>query len=76
MKNKVNFVDDTIIAVEGIGDLSIERRDGRDYLIKDVLYIRGIMCNILIIVQLLEKGYKIHMENKMLRIMVQTKLWS
>lgn len=38
-------------------------------LIKDVLYISGIQCNLLSIGQLLEKGYKIHMENKALRVM-------
>lgn len=44
IKNKVNFMDDTTLAVEGIDDVSIERRDGKHCLIKDVLYILEIKC--------------------------------
>lgn len=43
--------------------------DGGNSLIKDVLYIPIIKCNILSIFQLLDKDYKIHMETKMLHIM-------
>lgn len=50
--------------VDGIGDVLIMRRDGGHSLIKDVLYILGIKCNLLSIGQLLEKDYKTHMENK------------
>lgn len=39
MKNKVKFMDDVILTVEGISDVSIERMNGGDSLIKDVLYI-------------------------------------
>lgn len=38
-------------------------------MIKDILYISGIKCNLLSIGQFLEKGYKIHMENKGLRVL-------
>lgn len=69
MKSEVKLADDTALAVEGIGDVLIERRDGRNSWINDVLYILRIKCNILSIGQLLEKGYKIHMENKELRVM-------
>ncbi|XP_050890542.1 uncharacterized protein LOC127095947 [Lathyrus oleraceus] len=69
MKNKIKLADDTTLAAEGICDVSIERRDDRHGLVKDVLYILKIKCNILSIVQLLEKGYNIHMENKVLRVM-------
>lgn len=69
MKNKVKFADDTTLAVKGISDVSIKRGDGGHYLIKDVLNIIGIKCNLLCIFQFLGKDYKIHMENKMLRVM-------
>lgn len=69
MKNKVKFADDIILAAGGIGDVLIMRRDGGYSLIKDVLYIPGIKCNLLSIGQFLEKGYKIHMENKGMRVM-------
>lgn len=69
MKNEVKFADDTTLVEEVMYDVSIERRDNEHSLIKDVLYIPRIKCNLINIGQLLEKDYKIHMENKMLRFM-------
>lgn len=68
-KNKVKFTDDTTLASYGISDVLIMRRDGGHSLIKDVSYILGIKCNLLSIGELLEKGYKIHMESKRLCVM-------
>lgn len=64
MKNKVMFADDTTLEADGIDDVLIVRRDAGYSLIKYVLYILGIKFNLLCIGQLLEKRYKIHMENK------------
>lgn len=69
MKNKVKFMDDNTQAIEGISDVSIKQKHGENSLIKNVLYIQGIKCNLLSIGQLLERNYKIHMENKMLKVM-------
>lgn len=69
MKNKVKFANDTTLMAEGIGDVLIMKGDDGHSLIKDVFYIPGIKCNLLSIGQLLEKGYKIHMENKGLRVL-------
>lgn len=69
MKNKVKFMDDTTLAAERISDVLIERRDGKCSLIKDVLYILEIKCNLLCIGQFLDKDNKIHMENKTLHVM-------
>jgi hypothetical protein len=55
MKNKVKFVGDTTLAVEGISDVSIKRMNGGNSLIKDVLYIPKIKCNLLSIGQFLGK---------------------
>lgn len=75
MKNKVKFADDTTLVAEGIGEVSIERRDGRHSLIKNVLYIPEINCILLSLFQLLENGYKIHMENKVLHLMVENRVF-
>ncbi|XP_050884870.1 uncharacterized protein LOC127087999 [Lathyrus oleraceus] len=69
MKNKVKFADDTILMVDEIDDVLIMIRDDGYSLIKDVWYILRIKCNLLSIFQFLEKGYKIHMENKGLHVM-------
>lgn len=69
MKNKVKFTNDTTLKDDGINDIFITRRDSGHSLIKDVLYIPGIKCNLLSICQFLVNDYKIHMENKALSIM-------
>ncbi|XP_050914845.1 uncharacterized protein LOC127129761 [Lathyrus oleraceus] len=69
MKNKVKFANDTTLATNAISDVLIMRRDVGHSLIKYVLYIPRIKCNLLIIGQLLDKGYKIHMKNKGLCVM-------
>ncbi|MCI02728.1 hypothetical protein A2U01_0023762 [Trifolium medium] len=66
--NNVKFADNNSLAVQGIGDVSIKRKDGKCSVISVVLYIPGMKCNLLSIGQLLEKDYKIVMENKILNV--------
>ncbi|XP_050902007.1 uncharacterized protein LOC127109385 [Lathyrus oleraceus] len=68
-QSKVKFVDDTTLSAEGVGDVLIGKRNGGYSRIKDVLYIPGIKCNLLSIGQLLEREYKIRLEDKILRIL-------
>ena len=68
-KNRVKFADDTTLVVGSVGDVLIMKKDGNNSLIKYMLYIPRIKCNLLSIGQLLEKNYMIHMENKILRIL-------
>lgn len=69
MKNKVKFRDDNTLATKGVVGISIKRKNGEHSLIKDVLYIPRIKCNLLSIDQFLKRNYKIHMENRVLEIM-------
>jgi hypothetical protein len=66
--NNVRFADDSTVAVKGIGDVSIKRKDGKHSLISNVLYILGMKCNLLSIGQFLEKDFKIVMEKKLLNV--------
>ncbi|XP_050888669.1 uncharacterized protein LOC127093811 [Lathyrus oleraceus] len=68
-ESKVKFTDDTTLSAEGVGDVLIGKRNGGHSRIKDVLYILGIKCNLLSIGQLLERGYKIRLEDKILRVL-------
>ncbi|XP_050898040.1 uncharacterized protein LOC127104946 [Lathyrus oleraceus] len=68
-KSKVKFADDTTLSAEGVGDVLIRKRNGGHSKIKDVLYIPGIKCKLLSIDQLLERGYKIRLEDKILRVL-------
>ncbi|PNX94022.1 equilibrative nucleoside transporter 3-like protein [Trifolium pratense] len=66
--NNVKFADNRSLAVQGIRDVSIKRKDGECSVIFGVLYIPSMTCNLLSIGQLLEKDYKIVMENKLLKV--------
>ncbi|XP_058742106.1 uncharacterized protein LOC131614553 [Vicia villosa] len=66
-KSRVKFADDSTLAAESV-DVLIEKKNGRHSMIKDMLYTPAIKCNLLSIGQLLDKGYKIRLEDKILRV--------
>ncbi|XP_045828918.1 uncharacterized protein LOC123920669 [Trifolium pratense] len=66
--HNVKFADNNSLAVQAIGDVTIKRKDGKCSVISGVLYIPGMKCNLLSIGQLLEKDYRIVMENKLLKV--------
>ena len=68
MKNMVKFANDNTQESEGIGDVMIIRKDGRRSVISNVLYIRGMKRNLLIIGQLVKNNYKVIVEDKMMRV--------
>ncbi|XP_050876974.1 uncharacterized protein LOC127080718 [Lathyrus oleraceus] len=68
-KIKVKFADDTTLSAEGVRDILIGKRNPGHSRIKDVLYIPEIKCKLLSIGQLLERGYKIRLEDKILRVL-------
>lgn len=68
-KSKVKFVDDATLATEGVGDVLIKKKNDGHSMIKGILNIPGIKCNLLSIGQFLERGYKIHMEDKILHVL-------
>src|ERR1051325_6111408 len=68
MKNMVNFSNDNTLAVEGIGDVMIIRKDCKRSVTSNVLYIPGMKRNLLSIGQLVEKNYKVIVKDKMMRV--------
>ena len=67
-KNMVKFANDNTLAAEGIGDVMIIRKDGKKSVISNVLYIPGMKSNSLSIGQLVEKNYKVSIEDKLMRV--------
>ena len=65
---KIRFADDSVVNAEGIGKIKIQSKDGKDSFISDVLYVPNMKSNLISIGQLLEKGYTVRMEDKILRI--------
>ena len=56
MKNKMEFVNDSILAAEDIGDVLIMGKYGKQSLISNILYIPNIKSNRLCFGQLIEKN--------------------
>ena len=54
--------------VEGVGKVMIKKRDGSKCFISGVLYVPGMKSNLLSIGQLLEKGYKMVLEDCTMKV--------
>ncbi|KHN42907.1 hypothetical protein glysoja_046982, partial [Glycine soja] len=68
VNHKVRFADDSTIRVEDHDKVVIKRRDGTVSYIEDVLYVPNMRCNLLSLGQLLEKKYRMVMEDKEMKI--------
>nr|KYP32045.1 Retrovirus-related Pol polyprotein from transposon TNT 1-94 [Cajanus cajan] len=67
-KSKVKFADHSSIDAEGIGKISIQRKDGKHSYISNVLYVPKMKSNLLSLGQLLEKGYTMTLKDKVLKV--------
>ncbi|XP_019465092.1 PREDICTED: uncharacterized protein LOC109363293 [Lupinus angustifolius] len=68
VETRIKFADDSIIKAEGIGKVMIKKKDGSTSYISSVLYVPRMKSNLLSLGQLLEKGYKMRLEEKMLKV--------
>lgn len=62
IKSRVGFADDRTMKVEGVGKVKIKKKDGFVCFISGVPYVPGMKSNLLSIGQLLEKGYRMVLE--------------
>nr|KYP59134.1 Retrovirus-related Pol polyprotein from transposon TNT 1-94 [Cajanus cajan] len=67
-KSKLKFADHSSTDAEGIGKISIQRKDGKHSYISNVLYIPKMKSNLLSLGQLLEKGYTMTLKDKVLKV--------
>ncbi|XP_027187075.1 uncharacterized protein [Cicer arietinum] len=68
VKREIRFADNSYVTAEGIGEVLIQRRDGKQSFICDVLYVPNMKNNLLSLGQLLEKGYSMKMEQGEMRL--------
>ncbi|KAE9602050.1 hypothetical protein Lalb_Chr13g0304251 [Lupinus albus] len=68
IKTKVKFTYDSFINAERIGKSQIQKKNGTTSTISNVLYVPRMKNNLISLGQLLERGYRINMEDKMLKI--------
>lgn len=62
-KNNFKLDDNSSLQAEGIGDIIIQRINGAKIMIKDVLYVARMKCNLLSVGQLVEKGFLVVMKD-------------
>ncbi|XP_050918917.1 uncharacterized protein LOC127136402 [Lathyrus oleraceus] len=67
-KSKVNLVDDSSLQVEGTGNIVIQRNNGGKAMMKYVLNVHGIKCNMLSVEQLVKKGFSVIMKDGALEL--------
>ena len=71
MKNMVEFANDNTLAAKGIGDVLIIRKYDKRSVIYNLLYIPGVKRNLLSIEKLVEKNYKVLVNDKMIGVVRQ-----
>ena len=67
-KSTVRFADNRSIQAEGVGDVLLKRKDGKDAMITDVLFVPKMDTNLISLGQLLEKGFTIGFSKGFLEI--------
>ena len=63
-KSKVKLTDNSLLQEEGTDNIVFKMCNGGKVMVKDVLYIPGIKCNLLSVGQPVEKGFSFGSRNK------------
>ena len=67
-RSKIRLADNRSLQAEGEVNMVIRRNNGSSTIIKDVLYVPGMKCNLLSVGQLIEKGFSVTMKNEVLEL--------
>jgi len=67
-KSRVHFADNSILTAEGIRRVAFKRKDGKDIVVEEVLFVPGMKTNLLSLGQLLEKRFFMRMDNNCLKV--------
>ena len=65
-RSVIRLADNRTIAAQGMGDVLISKKDGSNALLSDVLFVPGMKSNLVSIGQLVEKGFKLKCEERVL----------
>lgn len=68
MKNKTKLANYNTLVGEAFNDVLITRKDGKQPLILNILYIPGVKKNLISTGQLIENNYMVAMEDKMMKV--------
>ncbi|WJX17845.1 hypothetical protein P8452_07710 [Trifolium repens] len=68
LNTKIRLASSDSIKAEGMGNVVIQRSNGKKAVIEKVLYVPGMKCNLMSIGQLISKGFKIVIEDETLQL--------
>ncbi|GAU42392.1 hypothetical protein TSUD_296900 [Trifolium subterraneum] len=68
LNTRIKLANGNFIAAEGMGNVVIQRSNGKKAVIEKVLYVSGMKCNLMSVGQLLEKGFKAVFEGETLKL--------
>ncbi|GAU33426.1 hypothetical protein TSUD_380620 [Trifolium subterraneum] len=68
LNTRIKLANGNFIAAEGMGNVVIQRSNGKKTVIEKVLYVPGMKCNLMSVGQLLEKGFKAVFEGETLKL--------
>ena len=67
-KSKVKLADNSSLQAEGTGNIVFQLSNGAKAMIRDVLYVPGMKCNLLSVGQLVEKGFSVVMKDGVFKL--------
>lgn len=67
-KTSVRLADSKSLAVEGMENIVLERKDSKEALIKNILYVPGMKYNLMSVGQLVENGFSVVLNVDLLQL--------
>jgi len=71
-QENIRFANDSSLTAKGTGRVVLRNSGGKDVIIENVLYVPGLKSNLLSLGQLMQRGFKMTLEDKSLRVFDQT----
>ncbi|PNX56554.1 hypothetical protein L195_g058264, partial [Trifolium pratense] len=68
LNTKIKLEDSNFIAAKAMENVVIQRNNGKKAVIEKVLYVSGMRCNLMSVGQLLEKGFRVVLEDETLKL--------
>ncbi|GAU46965.1 hypothetical protein TSUD_143070 [Trifolium subterraneum] len=68
LNTRIKLANGNFVAAEGMGNVVIQRSNGKKAVIEKVLYVPGMKCNLMSVGQLLKKGFKAVFEGETLKL--------
>jgi hypothetical protein len=67
-RTKIRCANDKYLNAEGMGNVKVIVKNGKTVLIKDVWYVPGMKSNMMIVDELIEKGFPFTMKDNLLKL--------